>query len=242
MYFTVTGIQFWGTKYLSIALQAPLNIVSGLFIICAATGPTFGVFFGGKLVDFVGGYKGLNQRILALEICSGLGLFAFLCAIPITFVNNLYYAVILLWLVLFFGGSILPACSGILVSLVPRTFRTYSSSLSLVIFNLCGYFLSLILSGYVMQVFASINFYIFHLFNISFFFFFFSFYYFTQVLESNSFDCSEICSMVWGFRIILFGSSFAVIFLLSSLFEAKRLRAHKAQQNIISTPIETLML
>jgi len=42
LYFTVTGVQFWGTKYLSVALNAPLPMVNALFIICAATGPTSG--------------------------------------------------------------------------------------------------------------------------------------------------------------------------------------------------------
>ena len=42
--------------------------------------------------------------------------------------------------------------SGIVVSIVPRRHRPVSSSLSLVVFNLFGYFLSLVLSGYLMQV------------------------------------------------------------------------------------------
>ena len=42
LYFTVTGVQYWGTKYLTIALNAPLPLVNTLFIICAATGPTLG--------------------------------------------------------------------------------------------------------------------------------------------------------------------------------------------------------
>ena len=37
LYFTVTGVQFWGTKYLTIALNAPLPLVNALFILCAAT-------------------------------------------------------------------------------------------------------------------------------------------------------------------------------------------------------------
>eukprot|EP01038_Epipyxis_sp_PR26KG_P014548 gene14548-19530_t len=40
LYFTVTGVQYWGTKYLSVALNAPLPLVNSLFILCAASGPT----------------------------------------------------------------------------------------------------------------------------------------------------------------------------------------------------------
>jgi hypothetical protein len=42
LYFTVTGVQYWGTKYLSVAMNAPLPLVNSLFILCAATGPTSG--------------------------------------------------------------------------------------------------------------------------------------------------------------------------------------------------------
>lgn len=152
LYFTVTGVQYWGTKYLSVALKAPLPLVSALFILCAATGPTLGVFFGGWVVDLCGGYRGPHQRVVALEVCATLGVLGCVFSVPITFLNNIFIVVSLLWVVLFFGGSMLPACSGIIVSIVPRAYRATSSSLSLVVFNMFGYFLSLLLSGYLMQV------------------------------------------------------------------------------------------
>lgn len=46
LYFTVTGVQYWGTSYMLVTLHAPLPLVNGLFIVCAATGPTLGVFAG----------------------------------------------------------------------------------------------------------------------------------------------------------------------------------------------------
>ena len=46
LYFTVTGVQYWGTSYMLVTLHAPLVLVNGLFIVCAATGPTLGVFAG----------------------------------------------------------------------------------------------------------------------------------------------------------------------------------------------------
>jgi hypothetical protein len=152
LYFTVTGVQFWGTKYLIVSLNAPSEIVNVLFVLIAASGPTTGVIMGGVLVDYYGGYKGSKQRVIALEIVSLLGVLAFVFTLPITFTSNVYIASFCLWLILFFGASILPACSGILASIVPRMHRVTSSSLSLVIFNLFGYFLSLILSGYLMEV------------------------------------------------------------------------------------------
>jgi hypothetical protein len=152
LYFTVTGVQFWGTKYLSVALHAPLPVVSTMFVLCAATGPTLGVFFGGWVVDKVGGYKGAHQRVIALELCATFGVLACLFSLPITFVSNIFGAVSLLWVVLFFGASMLPACSGIVVSIIPRAHRPTSSALAIVVFNMFGYFLSLLLSGALMQV------------------------------------------------------------------------------------------
>lgn len=152
LYFTVTGVQFWGTSYMLLALNAPSALCNLLFITIAATAPTCGVFFGGWCVDKCGGYKGARQRVVALELCSMFGTLGCVFALPITFLYNVYEVAILLWLLLFFGAAVLPACSGIVVSVVPRRNRPISSSLSLVIFNFFGYFLSLVLSGLLMQV------------------------------------------------------------------------------------------
>ena len=152
LYFTVTGVQFWGTKYLTVALHAPLPLVNTLFILCAATGPTLGVFFGGWIVDLNGGYKGAHQRVVALEMCATFGVLACVLSLPITLLSNIFVVVGILWVVLFFGGAMLPACSGIVVSIIPRAYRPTSSALALMVFNMFGYFMSLLLSGLLMQV------------------------------------------------------------------------------------------
>ena len=72
-----------------------------------------------------------RQRVVSLELCTGLGILACLFSLPITMVKNIFVAVACLWMVLFFGGSTLPACSGIIVSIVPRRHRPTSSPLSL---------------------------------------------------------------------------------------------------------------
>lgn len=77
---------------------------------------------------------------------------ACICAVPITLVENIFEAVFFMWLVLFFGGAILPSCSGILVSIVPRRLRPLASALCIVVINLFGYFLSLVLTGLLMDV------------------------------------------------------------------------------------------
>ncbi len=152
LYFVVTGVQFWGTSYMLVVLSTPRSIVNTMFVICAGTGPTLGVLCGGWVIDRVGGYTGSKQRVLSLKICLFTGLFAGLFATIGTFVDNFIVFIICLWLILFFGASLLPPCTGILVSVIPRRYRPISSSLSIFVFNIFGYSFSLFLSGYLMQV------------------------------------------------------------------------------------------
>ena len=94
-------------------------------------------------------YEITRSRLICFVVLGTIGLFwAFLTV----FTTNFYLAVVYIWLVLFCGGATLPGCSGIAVSVVPRVYRAYSSSISLIIFNLFGYFLSVALSGSLMQV------------------------------------------------------------------------------------------
>ena len=62
-----------------------------------------------------------------------------------------------LWLLLFSGGCILPSTSGILLSVVPHDYRTVSSSFTLMTCNIFGYFLSLCISGFIMQVMSFVT-------------------------------------------------------------------------------------
>lgn len=199
LYFVVTGIQFWGTSYMLIALQAPQPLVNLMFVLCAASGPTLGVLVGGAVVDRCGGYRGVRNRVTALRLvtaagnlCESLvskyhlstGLVALCCAGVASIVHSFYLFVGALWLILFLGGSILPSCSGILVSIVPRKQRPISSSLCLLTFNLFGYFLSVVLSGLLMQIVDM--------------------YYPT---------CDIACSRRLGFRLVLLWSFWSFLFL-----------------------------
>ncbi|RHZ28710.1 hypothetical protein DYB37_011259 [Aphanomyces astaci] len=139
IYFVVTGVQFWSTIYLQRNFNASVVIVNGLFVVVAGTGPIWGVFFGGALIDRAGGYMGLHQRAKALGICVCLGFVAFSLGIVTTFLPNLYLTAASLWLVLFFGGSILPSCTGIFISATPVHLRSLASSVSVMVFNLLGY-------------------------------------------------------------------------------------------------------
>lgn len=148
----VTGIQFWTTAYLLLILGEDPNTTMIMFSLVCITAPISGVSVGSYIADLSGGYKGENQ-IRALKLLVLIGFLAFLFAFPIGFVNTLFFLAPLLWMLLFTGAMLTPACTGIIVSSVPRHFQTASSSMSQLINNLGGYFLAPVLSAYVMDCF-----------------------------------------------------------------------------------------
>ena len=153
IYFIVTGIQFWMTKYLIEILEAEPLLVNIVFSVISITAPLFGVLVGGAFSDKYGGYKGDNV-IKAIKICIAFGLVSFVFAFPMGFLFQIIYLSILLWSFLFFGAAIIPIGTGIMISSVQKDCQATSSSISQLIFNLFGYFFSPMLTGYIMDKFS----------------------------------------------------------------------------------------
>ena len=152
IYFIVTGIQFWITKYLIEILNAEPIVVNIIFSIISITAPLSGVLFGGTISDKYGGYKGKNET-KALQMCSAFGILAFFFGLPMGFMFQIIYLSILLWTFLFFGAAIIPIATGIMISCVPKDCQATSSSISQLIFNLFGYFCSPMITGFIMDIF-----------------------------------------------------------------------------------------
>ncbi|TMW57839.1 hypothetical protein Poli38472_014442 [Pythium oligandrum] len=210
VYFVVTGVQYWSTIFMIKSLHASKYIVNALFVFVAGTGPIFGVFFGGWLIDRCGGYIGIEQRAKALGICMVLGIIAFIVSAATTFFDDIYITAAFLWLLLFFGGSILPACTGIFISVVPAQHRAVASSFSVMIFNLIGYALSPYLTGIVMAwVLAK------------------------QGEKDSYFElCDEACAYRIGFRFCLFWSIGSIICIGCAWYIARREAAAKAKEEL----------
>ena len=153
IYFIVTGIQFWMTKYLIEILGGEPILVNTLFSIISVTAPLSGVILGGTFSDKYGGYKGENA-IRAIKLCIAFGLISFVFAFPMGFLFQIIYLCILLWTFLFFGAAIIPIGTGIMISSVQKDCQATSSSISQLIFNLLGYFFSPMLTGYIMDRFV----------------------------------------------------------------------------------------
>ena len=152
IYFIVTGIQLWMTKYLIEILEGEQLLVNTIFSIISITAPLSGVILGGTFSDQYGGYKGENA-IKAVKMCIAFGFISFIFAFPMGFLFQLIYLCILLWTFLFFGAAIIPIGTGIMISSVPKDCQATSSSISQLIFNLLGYFSSPMLTGYIMDRF-----------------------------------------------------------------------------------------
>ena len=152
LYFIVTGIQFWITKYLVEILYTDPLVVNMIFSIISITAPLFGVLCGGTISDRYGGYKGKNER-KAIEMCVLFGLVSFVFAFPMGFLFQIVYLSILLWTFLFFGAAMIPIGTGVMISCVPKDCQATSSSISQLIFNLFGYFSSPMITGFIMDRF-----------------------------------------------------------------------------------------
>jgi MFS family permease len=120
-----------------------------LYSACSITGPTVGVLVGGFMTTTcVGGYT--NKK--ALTLCFFISLFACLSALPIPWINSLVGVVICLWLLLFFGGFIMPNLTGILLNSVPPKERAIANSVANFFYNLFGYLPAPFLYGLIVEL------------------------------------------------------------------------------------------
>lgn len=60
-------------------------------------------------------------------------------AVGIPFVSDFYAVTIMLWLVLFFGGAMMPGLTGIMMVSVPPYLRAFGNSNGEIIKNILGY-------------------------------------------------------------------------------------------------------
>lgn len=145
LYFIVTGIQFWMSDYLCTVLELKPELVFPTYAVVTVTGPTLGILMGGSAVHKIGGYRS-NQ---VLTLCMAFGMAACGCAMPLPFLDSFPVFITLLWLVLFFGGGILPGATGVMLSSLKRRSRTLGTSVAAFINNILGFLPAPFLYGLV---------------------------------------------------------------------------------------------
>jgi MFS transporter, Spinster family, sphingosine-1-phosphate transporter len=134
LYFVVTGVQYWTPNYLTKVLGVPSDITAIFFAGTSISAPISGVIVGGIITTNAGGYNTKKAQ----KLQGFLGLMAVVFALPIPFVTFKYFG-ICLWLVLFFGGAILPPVTGIMLNSVSEQQRTSANSIANLTYNLFGY-------------------------------------------------------------------------------------------------------
>jgi MFS transporter, Spinster family, sphingosine-1-phosphate transporter len=115
------------------------------FAIVSITGPVAGIIIGGNVTTYLGGYYSKKALYSAMAI-------SILCActaIPIPFLNSFYLTIVLLWFLLFFGGSVLPCLTGIMLNTVGQDQKTCANSIANVSYNLLGFLPSPFIYGAV---------------------------------------------------------------------------------------------
>jgi len=140
----------WPSGY-SVQARTDGSLIFICFAVVAATGPTLGVILGGRIIDASGGYHGHANMVRSLRICAIFGALATLVGLLVSLVDLFWPTVFGLWLVLFFGGGILPPATGMLIAIVDPDTRPFASAVSMVFYNVFGYALGIQLPGLVMQ-------------------------------------------------------------------------------------------
>ena len=139
----VAGIQYWSSDYFFDVLGTDKAVITTWFAFTSITAPIFGAVLGGQVMKLVGGI----QTKYALPLCLFIGCLACISGLPVPYIDNFYIAILLIWLLLFFGGMILPNLTAIMLDSVEIKLKTRANSIANLSYNLLGYFPAPQLSG-----------------------------------------------------------------------------------------------
>ena len=145
LYFVVTGIQFWISDYMQEVMLIPSSKVYVIFAVVCITAPVLGVLLGGIFIQYLGGYT--DKR--ALEACYKIAILAGICGVFLPLLDIVWLFVVLMLLLLFFGGSITPGLTGIMLSSIPDNSKEIGNSVTQLCYNLLGYLPSPVVYGVV---------------------------------------------------------------------------------------------
>jgi len=137
IYFSVTGVQYWGGDYMNriLKIHSPQKRLLYFSIICF-TSPTLGVLVAGYSVSKL---KHGYNNIKVFNICFICSIFTFISGVISALVSRIDLFIIFMWLAFFFGGAIVPILTGIIITSLPKHLRASGNSLQLFIGTLLGY-------------------------------------------------------------------------------------------------------
>ncbi|KPI89430.1 hypothetical protein ABL78_1466 [Leptomonas seymouri] len=148
LYFVATGLQNFVTQYLQEPpFEASMATIMVGFGSAVVTAPVCGVIAGGILLDLIGGYKRNLPRVtLFLLTWGGLAvLFSIVCIFAKTTCGFL----LVMSVVLFCGGALIPPGAGLTMAHLPDHLRPTGAALSQTVYNLLGNFSGPLVCGWV---------------------------------------------------------------------------------------------
>jgi len=155
LFFVMTAVQFWASKFFEKVFHRPNVEVATTFIVVASSAPVAGVLLGGVLVDRLTGDepRALARMVLiwsVIAVSAGIGS----ASMPTTNEEWLevgYWAeVSLVWLLLFFGAMMLPPVMRLMFHAIPESeMKALANALNTLLSNVLGYALGCALPGQV---------------------------------------------------------------------------------------------
>ena len=123
------------TDYLIVELSLPPSTVQITFGVISLTGPVLGIVIGGNVAACMGGFRSKKSLFVGIAI----SITCFGSAAPIPFLSNFPAISALIWFLLFFGGSLLPFMTGLMLETVQKDLLPTANSLANLNYNLLGY-------------------------------------------------------------------------------------------------------
>uniref|UniRef100_A0A7S2IVD3 Major facilitator superfamily (MFS) profile domain-containing protein n=1 Tax=Zooxanthella nutricula TaxID=1333877 RepID=A0A7S2IVD3_9DINO len=157
LYFVVTAIQYWITEYFTTAFARDKAEVTAVFSGVSASAPILGVVVGSAMTDRLGGLGSPQQVAKICRAACVCGLCAAVAGVcggcieprPGTGSARFVSVVAAVWVLLFFGGAILPSVSEMNLESVPLEDRAAASSFSMMMTHIFGFALGVLVPGVV---------------------------------------------------------------------------------------------
>ncbi|KAG5505466.1 hypothetical protein GH5_03492 [Leishmania sp. Ghana 2012 LV757] len=156
LYFVATGLQNFVTQYLR---EPPFNASIAIIMIgfgsAVVSAPVCGVIAGGILLDRIGGYKHNLRRVAFFVLAWGLC--AVIFSVMCIFVRTTRGFLLVMSVVLFCGGAIIPPAAGLTMASLPGHLRSVGAAFSQTIYNLLGNFSGPLVCGLVADATGSLR-------------------------------------------------------------------------------------
>ena len=135
LFFVISGIQYWVSDYFMIVIGVNADDTHLYFSLTCITAPVFGALLSGIAGSKFGGF---DSR-MALPSCLFMGVISVIAAVIIPMSNDFKVLILLIWILLFCGGYILPITTGVMINSVENDLRPQANSLANFSYNLFGY-------------------------------------------------------------------------------------------------------